>query len=41
MDFDFRLLIVLAPLAIAGGWAIFNVLPIALKQIQELLSEKN
>jgi photosystem II PsbY protein len=41
MDFDFRLLIVLAPLAIAGGWAIFNVLPFALKQIQELLSEKN
>jgi photosystem II PsbY protein len=41
MDFDFRLLIVLAPLAIAGGWAIFNVLPIALKQIQELLSDKN
>jgi photosystem II PsbY protein len=41
MDFDFRLLIVLAPLAIAGGWAIFNVLPFALKQVQDLLSEKN
>jgi photosystem II PsbY protein len=41
MDFDFRLLIVLAPLAIAGGWAVYNVLPIALKQIQDLLSEKN
>ncbi len=41
MDFDFRLLIVLAPLAIAGGWAVFNILPVALKQIQGLLSEKN
>jgi photosystem II PsbY protein len=41
MDFDFRLLIVLAPLAAAGGWAIFNVLPSAIKQFQELMSEKN
>jgi photosystem II PsbY protein len=41
MDFDFRLLIVLAPLAAAAGWAIFNVFPIALKQVQELLREKN
>ncbi|WP_310425954.1 photosystem II protein Y [Chamaesiphon sp. VAR_48_metabat_135_sub] len=41
MDFDFRLLIVLAPLAAAGGWAIYNVLPAAIKQIQGLLSEKN
>jgi photosystem II PsbY protein len=41
MDFDFRLLIVLAPLAAAGGWAIFNILPVALKQIQGLLANKN
>jgi photosystem II PsbY protein len=41
MDFDFRLLIVLAPLAVAGGWAVFNILPYALKQVQELLREKN
>jgi photosystem II PsbY protein len=41
MDFDFRLLIVLAPLAAAGGWAIYNVLPAAIKQIQGLLSDKN
>jgi photosystem II PsbY protein len=40
MDFDFRLLIVLAPLAAAAGWAVFNILPVALKQIQELLREK-
>ncbi len=41
MDFDFRLLIVLAPLGIAAGWAIFNILPVALKQLQGMLSEKN
>jgi photosystem II PsbY protein len=41
MDFDFRLLIVLAPLAIAGGWAVYTILPYALKQIQGLLGEKN
>jgi photosystem II PsbY protein len=42
MDFDFRLLIVLAPLAVAGGWAIYNVLPLALKQIQTLMNgDKN
>jgi photosystem II PsbY protein len=37
MDFDFRLLIVLAPLAAAGGWAVFNILPAALKQLQAFL----
>lgn len=40
MDFDFRLLIVLAPLAAAGGWAIFNILPIAMKQLEGLLADK-
>jgi photosystem II PsbY protein len=40
MDFDFRLLIVLAPLAVAGGWAVFNIFPYALKQVQELLRDK-
>jgi hypothetical protein len=25
MDFDFRLVVVLLPLLIAGGWALFNV----------------
>jgi photosystem II PsbY protein len=41
MDFDFRLLIVLAPLAAAAGWAVFNILPAALKQLQVLLSDKD
>ena len=41
MDFDFRLLIVLAPLAAAGGWAVFNILPAALRQLQVFLSDKN
>jgi photosystem II PsbY protein len=41
MDFDFRLLIVLAPLGAAAGWAIFNILPAAIRQAQEFLREKN
>jgi photosystem II PsbY protein len=41
MDFDFRLLIVLAPLAAAGGWAVYNILPAAIKQIQGFLANKN
>jgi photosystem II PsbY protein len=36
---DARLLLVLLPLAIAAGWAVFNILPIALKQIQAFLSK--
>jgi photosystem II PsbY protein len=36
MDFDFRILIVLAPLAIAAGWAGFNILGAALSQIQSI-----
>ena len=39
MDFDFRILIVVAPLAAAAGWAVFNILPFALKQIQQLLNK--
>lgn len=41
MDFDFRILIVLAPLAAAAGWAVFNILPAALRQLQVLMSDKN
>jgi photosystem II PsbY protein len=41
MDFDFRLLIVLAPLAAAGTWAVITILPAALKQLQELLRNKD
>lgn len=31
---DVRLLIVLAPLAVAAGWALFRIFPAALDQIQ-------
>ena len=41
MDFDFRILIVVAPLAAAAGWAVFNILPAALRQLQVLMSDKN
>jgi photosystem II PsbY protein len=41
MDFDFRLLIVLAPLALAASWAVFNIFPVALKQVQDLLRDKD
>ena len=41
MDFAFRLLIVLAPLAIAASWAVFNILPAALVQIRAFLAGKN
>lgn len=37
MDFDFRLVIFLAPLLLAVGWAGFNIAPAALKQIQGFL----
>ncbi len=40
MDFDFRLLIVLAPLAAAAGWAVFNILPAALRQIKVFMDGK-
>lgn len=39
MDFDFRLLIVLLPLLVAGGWAVYNVGTIALAQAQKFLSK--
>jgi photosystem II PsbY protein len=39
MDFDFRLLIVLLPVLAAGGWAITRILPVAAKQIQDLLNK--
>jgi photosystem II PsbY protein len=39
MDIDFRAAIVLLPIAAAAGWAAFNILPAALKQIQGFLSK--
>lgn len=34
MDIDLRAAVVLLPLAVAAGWAAFNILPAALNQIQ-------
>ena len=40
MDFDFRILIVLMPVLLAGGWAAYNVGTIALKQVEKLLNKE-
>ncbi|MDZ8188347.1 MAG: photosystem II protein Y [Nostoc sp. ChiSLP02] len=40
MDIDFRLAIVLAPIAIAAGWAAFNIGAAALRQIQGFLNRE-
>ncbi|MBD2184438.1 MULTISPECIES: photosystem II protein Y [Aerosakkonema] len=37
---DWRLLIVLLPLLLAGGWAVRNILPAALKQVQAFLNKE-
>jgi photosystem II PsbY protein len=39
MDIDWRIAIVLSPLALAAGWAVFNIGAAALKQIQGFLSK--
>jgi photosystem II PsbY protein len=36
---DWRLLIVLLPLGVAAGWAIFNIGAIALNQLQNYLNK--
>lgn len=38
---DFRVIIVLAPLAIAAGWAIFNIGTAALAQVQKYFSNES
>ncbi|MEG4321882.1 photosystem II protein Y [Microcoleus sp. ARI1-B5] len=40
MDFDWRILIVLSPVLLAGGWAAYNVGAIALKQVEKLLNKE-
>ncbi|ALB41261.1 MULTISPECIES: photosystem II protein Y [Nostocales] len=40
MDLDNRVLIVLAPVAIAAGWAAFNIGAAAIRQIQNFLSKE-
>lgn len=38
---DLRLLIVLLPLILAGGWAVYQIGTIALKQVQNFLNKAN
>ncbi len=40
MDIDNRVLIVLAPVAIAASWAVFNIGAAALRQVQNFLSRE-
>ncbi|PSB32095.1 photosystem II protein Y [Chlorogloea sp. CCALA 695] len=39
MDIDYRIAIVLLPLIAAASWAIFNIAPAAIKQIQGFLEK--
>jgi photosystem II PsbY protein len=39
MDFDWRVLVVLLPVAGAATWAILNIAPVAIKQIQAFLNK--
>jgi photosystem II PsbY protein len=39
MDIDWRILIVLSPLLLAAGWAVFNIGAIALKQVQAFINK--
>jgi photosystem II PsbY protein len=41
MDIDFRIAIVLAPLGVAAGWAVFNIFRAAAQQVQTFLSKSN
>ncbi|WP_341527351.1 photosystem II protein Y [Nostoc sp. UHCC 0302] len=40
MDIDFRVVIVLAPIAVAAGWALFNIGAAALRQVQGFLDRE-
>ncbi len=37
---DWRILVVLAPVLLAGGWALYNIGQIALKQVQAFLNKE-
>ncbi|MGK7904931.1 MAG: photosystem II protein Y [Hormoscilla sp.] len=37
---DWRIIVVLLPLIVAGGWAFFNIGKIAIEQIQEFLNKE-
>jgi photosystem II PsbY protein len=36
---DWRLIVVLLPLAVAGGWAVFNIGAIAIAQVRNFLNK--
>ncbi|MBK1990782.1 photosystem II protein Y [Sphaerospermopsis aphanizomenoides BCCUSP55] len=40
MDIDTRVILVLAPLAIAAGWAAFNIGAAAIRQVQNFLNKE-
>jgi len=37
---DWRILVVLAPVLLAGSWAVYNIGKVALKQIQGFLNKE-
>jgi photosystem II PsbY protein len=39
MDLDFRVVVVLLPVILAGSWAVFNIAKAALTQIQGFLAK--
>ena len=39
MDIDFRVVAVLAPIALAAGWAGFNIFQAALGQVQAMFGD--
>ena len=39
MDIDWRVAVVLSPLLLAAGWALFNIGAAALKQVQGFLDK--
>lgn len=39
MDIDFRLAVVLLPVLLAAGWAVFNIGPAAIRQVQAFLNK--
>ncbi len=40
MEFDWRWLVVLLPILLAAGWAGYNILQVALGQIQKFLNKE-
>lgn len=40
MDFDWRVVAVLAPVIVAASWAAFNIGAAALKQVQSFLNRE-